>query len=46
MTQGSDQVSEQDADADDEEDQGQAMGDIQESLQLEEPREIHVSPVG
>ena len=41
MTQGDDQVAEQDADND--EDQGQAMGNVQKPLQLEELREIHVS---
>ena len=44
LTQGDDHVAGQDAD--DDENQGQAMSDVQESLQLKEPREIHVRPVG
>ena len=38
VTQGSDYVADQDTDVD--EDQGQAMGDAMNSLQLEEPEEI------
>ena len=30
----------------DDEDQGQIMGDVQDSLQHEEPEKIHVSPIG
>ena len=41
---GGDHVADQDAE--DDEDQGQVMGDVQNSLQLEKLGEIHVSPVG
>ena len=42
VTQDSDHVADQDADND--EDQGQAIGDVKNPLQLEEPTGIHVSP--
>ena len=43
VTHGSNHVADQNTD--EEEDQGQAMGNVHESLQLEESEEIHVSPV-
>ena len=44
MTQSGDHVADQDTD--DNEDQGQAMGDVHEFIELEEPEEIHISLVG
>jgi len=41
VTQGGDQVAEQDDDNDDE-DQGQVLGDVQKSIALKESGEIHV----
>ena len=41
VTHGSDHIAYQDTDND--EDQEQAMGDVHESLRLEDPEEIHVS---
>ena len=45
MTQGGDRVADKDADNNDE-DQGQAMGDVMNPLQLKELEEIYVSLVG
>jgi len=44
MTEDGDQVADQDAN--DDEDQGKARVMSKNLLQLEEPREIHVGPIG
>ena len=43
VTQDGDHVANEDAD---DEDQGKVMGDVQDSITLKEPEEIHVCPVG
>ena len=44
MTQGGDQVADEDANID--EDQGPVTGDVQDSIVVGRAREIHASPVG
>ena len=45
MTQGGDYVADQDAN-DNDEDQGQVMGDVHESIAVGRPRRIYVNLVG